>query len=152
MLHLFTRGQKTKKLGTLHLLCSCFQHTLSLIQCMFQELVLYFHCTVLVINPSSYQDIILGVFFVIWLKGASLNYCYHDCLTNLGFWINIFTKLYVYPYYAYHIHNVANTVTLSNSFIIGKIVGLFSIMNVLGDRYSILHMKYFNEIKMYSHM
>lgn len=93
---------------------------------------------------------------MIWLKGASLNYCDHDCLTNLGFWINIFTKLYVYPYYAYHIHNVANTVTLSNSFIIGKLFGLFSVMNLLCEWYSVLHIKYFNkfndEIKMYSHM
>lgn len=94
----------------------------------------------------------MGFFFVIWLKGVSLNYCDYDCLINLGFWINIFIKLYVYLYYVYYIYNVANIVILFNSFIIGKIVGLFLIMNVFGDRYSILYMKYFNEIKMYLYM
>lgn len=117
--------------------------------------ILSWYCSMLLIQVHI-KILFSGFFFVIWLKGASLNYCYHDCLTNLGFWINIFTKLYVYPYYAYHIHNVANTVTLSNSFIIGKLFGLFSVMNLLCEWYSVLHIKYFNkfndEIKMYSHM
>lgn len=98
----------------------------------------------------------MGVFFVIWLKGVSLNYCDYDCLINLGFWINIFIKLYVYLYYVYYIYIVANIVILFNSFIIGKLFGLFLVMNLFCEWYSVLYIKYFNkfndEIKMYLYM
>lgn len=49
-----------------------------------------------------------------------------------------------------------NIVILFNSFIIGKLFGLFLVMNLFCEWYSVIYIKYFNkfndEIKMYLYM